>query len=47
VWFLAGLLVFYIVTVSQGSALLFAVGNIVVEALLLLYVFRTGKEEAA
>ncbi len=47
VWFLAGLLVFYIVTVSQGSALVFAVGNIVVEALLLLYVLRSGKEAAA
>jgi hypothetical protein len=47
VWFLVGLLVFYILTVSQGSALLFAVGNIVVEALLLLYVFRSGKEVVA
>jgi len=47
VWFLAGLLVFYVVTVSQGSALLFAVGNIVVEALLLLYVLRSGKEAGA
>lgn len=46
VWFLAGLLVFYVVTVSQGSALVFAVGNIVVEALLLLYVFRSGKVAA-
>jgi hypothetical protein len=41
VWFLVGLLVFYVVTVSQGSALLFAVGNIVVEGLLLLYVLRS------
>jgi hypothetical protein len=47
VWFLAGLLVFYVVTVSRGSALLFAVGNIVVEALLLLYVLGSGKEAAA
>ncbi len=47
VWFLLGLLGFYVVSVSQGSALLFAVGNIVVEALLLLYVFRSGKEPAA
>jgi hypothetical protein len=44
VYFLLGLLVFYIVTVSQGSALLFAVGNIGVEALLLLYVFVGGRE---
>ncbi len=47
VWFLLGLLAFYIATVSQGSALGFAVGNIVVEALLLLYVSRGGKGERA
>jgi cobalamin synthase len=47
VFFLLGLLAFYVVSVSQGSALLFAVGNIVVEALLLLYVFRSGKDTAA
>jgi hypothetical protein len=47
VWFLLGLLAFYVVSVSQGSALLFAIGNIVVEALLVLYVFRSGKEPAA
>jgi heme/copper-type cytochrome/quinol oxidase subunit 2 len=47
VWFLLGLLAFYVISVSQGSALLFAVGNIVVEALLLLYVFRSGKEAVA
>ncbi len=45
VWFLLGLLAFYVATVSQGSALLFAVGNILVEALLLLYIFRGGREE--
>lgn len=44
VWFLLGILAFYVVSVSQGSALLFAIGNIVVEALLLLYVARSGKE---
>jgi Na+/H+ antiporter NhaD/arsenite permease-like protein len=47
VWFLLGLLVFYVISVSQGSALLFAVGNVAVEGLLLLYVFRSGKEEIA
>jgi len=44
VWFLLGLLGFYVVSVSQGSALLFAIGNIVVEGLLLLYVLRSGTE---
>ena len=44
VWFLLGLLGFYVVSVGQGSALLFAVGNVVVEGLLILYVFRSGNE---
>lgn len=39
VWFLLGLLIFYIVSVGERSQLLFALGNIVVEALLLGYVF--------
>lgn len=43
VWFLVGLLVFYIVAVGQASALLFAVGNLVVEALLLLYVYGASR----
>jgi Flp pilus assembly protein TadB len=46
VWFLLGLLAFYVVSVSQGSALLFAVGNVLVEALLLVYVLRSGKDSA-
>jgi hypothetical protein len=37
VWVLIGLLLFYIVSVKMGSSLLFAAGNIVVEALLVLY----------
>ncbi len=45
VWFLLSLLVFYIIAVGQGSALLFAVGNVVVEALLLLYVLKAGGRE--
>ncbi len=44
VWFLLGLLLFYIVAVGQGSSLLFALGNIVVEGLLLLYVLRSRHE---
>jgi hypothetical protein len=53
VWFLLGLLAFYIVSVGEGSSTLFGVGNLAVEALLLLYVFRAsgrgrepGHEEA-
>jgi hypothetical protein len=38
VWFLLALLIFYIGTVSRGSYSLFAVGNVVFEALLVLYV---------
>ena len=38
VWFLLGLLVFYVAAVGQGSALLFGVGNVAVEVLLLVYV---------
>ncbi len=40
VWVLLGLLVFYIVSINVGSAVLFAVGNIFVEVLLLLYLLR-------
>ncbi len=40
VWVLISLLVFYVVTVIVKSTLLFAAGNIIVELLLLLYVFR-------
>jgi uncharacterized membrane protein YjfL (UPF0719 family) len=40
VWVLIGLLLFYIVSVKLGSSLLFATGNIVVEALLIVYAIR-------
>jgi multidrug efflux pump subunit AcrB len=44
VWILLGLLVFYIFSVKLGTGTLpeavFAVGNIVVEALLVFYLFR-------
>lgn len=39
-WFLLALLIFYIVSVYLGSATFFAVGNIVVEVLLILYVVK-------
>ncbi|HUI00970.1 MAG TPA: hypothetical protein VLX56_05025 [Nitrososphaerales archaeon] len=38
VWFLLGLLAFYVVVVGEGSPLLFAMGNVAVEFLLLIYV---------
>lgn len=40
VWVLLGLLVFYIISVSIGSAAIFAVGNIFVEVSLVLYLIR-------
>ena len=43
VWILLCLLVLYIVSVGQGSYLLFAVGNIVVEIVLIVYVVKSGK----
>ncbi len=43
VWFLMGLLAFYVIAVGQDSPLLFALGNVVVEALLLLYVLSAGR----
>jgi hypothetical protein len=39
-WVLIGLLFFYIVSVKMGSSLLFAAGNIVVEALLIVYAIK-------
>lgn len=47
VWFLSGLLVFYVVTVNLGSSLLFAIGNIIVEVLLVAYVFKSSKNHEA
>jgi len=44
VWFLLGLLVFYIVTVSRGSSLEFGVGNIAFELLLIAYAFRNTQQ---
>ena len=46
VWILLGLLVLYVVSVGQGSYILFAVGNIVVEIVLICYVVRSGKSVA-
>jgi phosphatidylglycerophosphate synthase len=42
VWIMLGLLLFYIYSVGIGSALIFGVGNIVVEILLVLYTLRNS-----
>jgi len=43
VWVLLGLLVFYIVSIAIGSAAIFAAGNILVEALLIIYLLKNKK----
>ena len=43
VWVLLGLLMFYVYSVGVGSYLLFAVGNVIVEVLLVVYVVKAGK----
>jgi heme/copper-type cytochrome/quinol oxidase subunit 2 len=40
IWILTGLLVFYIISVNIGSSTLFAVGNIIVEAILILHILK-------
>ena len=40
VWSLLGLLVLYIVSIGNGSSILFAGGNIIIEAILIIYVIR-------
>ena len=42
VWVLLSLLAFYIVSVNLGSATFFAAGNILAEAILILYVMKNG-----
>jgi hypothetical protein len=39
-WILLGLLVFYIISINIGSSTIFAIGNIVVEVILILYILR-------
>lgn len=46
VWVLLGLLVFYIVSVNIGSAVLFAAGNIVVEVILIVYLIKSRHEKS-
>ena len=47
VWILLSLLVFYIISINIGSLLIFAAGNIIVEALLILYLIRNRTEKSA
>lgn len=46
VWLLISLLFFYIMSVNIGSALVFALGNIIVESILLIYLARNRQERA-
>ncbi len=43
VWFLIGLLGFYVLAVGRDSPVIFALGNLVVESLLIWYVLRAGR----
>jgi uncharacterized membrane protein len=45
VWVLLSLLFFYIFTIQIESALIFAIGNIIVEAVLLAYLFKNKKSK--
>ena len=51
VWVLLGLLIFYIFSVQLGAGILseavFAIGNLVVEALLILYLLRNREKSPA
>lgn len=40
VWALMGLLILYLVSINRGSSLLFAVGNIVFESILVVYIVK-------
>jgi len=42
VWVLLGLLIFYIISVNIGSAIIFAVGNIIVEVILIIYLLKSS-----
>jgi hypothetical protein len=46
VWVLLGLLGLYIVSINRGSSILFASGNLVVEALLIVYTVRNRPPKA-
>jgi len=47
VWVLLGLLILYIVSIGNGSSMLFAVGNVIIEVILFAYAIknRTKKQQ--
>ena len=47
VWILLSLLIFYILSINIGSVVIFAVGNIIVEVLLILYLIKNRTEKPA
>jgi uncharacterized membrane protein len=44
IWILASLLVFYIISVKTGSSTLFAIGNIIVVAILIILVVKNSSK---
>lgn len=46
VWVLIGLLFFYIASVNIRSAIIFAAGNIIVEAILIVYLIKNKHEKS-
>ena len=48
IWALLGLLVLYIVSIGNGSSILFAVGNVIIEIILFVYAirYRTKKQQS-
>lgn len=46
VWVLLGLLIFYIASIKIGSATIFAAGNILVEAILIIYLMKSKHEKS-
>ena len=47
VWILLSLLLLYIISINRGSAILFAIGNIVVEAMLIIYLLKNKSKTRA
>lgn len=46
VWILLGLLILYITSISGGSYTLFAIGNIIVEGVLIVYIIRNRDDKS-
>jgi uncharacterized membrane protein len=45
IWILISLLIFYIISVNVGSSALFAVGNIIIEVILIAYLLKNKEEK--